>query len=206
MADHLNRRQWLGGAAAVEKAAADAGVPTAVQVSTGRGDATDEMTDAESFDPLEPRYDAFRNFVAQGATRDATDAMIDKAHLMGLTAPELTVLVGGMRALGANAGGTPHGVLTDRPGTLSTDFFVNLLDMGTEWMPAQGAHVYEGKDRATGEVKWTATNVDLIFGSHSQLRALAEVYGQADAGEKFVRDFVAAWVKVMDADRFDLAG
>ena len=195
----------LGGAAAVEKAAADAGVKVTVRVSTGRGDATADQTDADSFAVLEPKADAFRNYLSDGTSRDATEAMLDKAHLLGLTAPEMTVLVGGMRAMGANAAGSAHGVLTNRVGQLTNDFFVNLLDMGTEWTPAQAAHVFEGKDRASGTVKWTATNVDLIFGSHSQLRALAEVYGQSDAAEKMVHDFVAAWVKVMDADRFDLA-
>jgi catalase-peroxidase len=196
----------LGGAAAVEKAAQDAGHDVEVPFVPGRTDATEEQTDAASFEPLEPEADGFRNFV-KGDYSVPTEAMlIDRAQLLTLTAPEMTVLLGGLRVLGANHGGTAHGVFTDRPGTLSNDFFVNLLDMGTAWKPAEGAEgVYEGRDRASGDLKWTGTRVDLVFGSNSQLRALAEVYASDDAGESFVRDFVVAWNKVMTADRFDLA-
>ena len=196
----------LGGAAAVEKAAQDAGHDVEVPFVPGRTDATEEQTDAASFEPLEPEADGFRNFV-KGDYSVPTEAMlIDRAQLLTLTAPEMTVLLGGLRVLGANHGGTAHGVFTDRPGTLSNDFFVNLLDMGTAWKPAEGEEgVYEGRDRASGDLKWTGTRVDLVFGSNSQLRALAEVYASDDAGESFVRDFVVAWNKVMTADRFDLA-
>ncbi len=196
----------LAGNAAVEAAAKAGGVDVSVPFTGGRGDATAEQTDEESFGPLEPIADGFRNY-SQGALGiSAEEMLVDKANLLGLSAPEMTVLIGGMRALGANTGNTDHGVLTDKPGTLSNDFFVNLLDMGTVWAPlTAAADAFEGKDRATGDKKWTATRVDLIFGSHSQLRALAEVYAQDDAKEKFVKDFVAAWTKVMMADRYDLA-
>ena len=195
----------LGGGAAIEKAAKDAGHDLKVPFTPGRMDATQEETDVESFGVLEPRSDGFRNY--RGATEFMApeEALVDKAQLLRLTAPEMTVLVGGMRALGANAGASRHGVFTKTPGTLTNDFFVNLLDMRTEWKPVQGQEgVYEGRDRKTGEVKWTATRVDLIFGSHSLLRALAEVYGSSDGKEKFVKDFAKAWAKVMNLDRFDL--
>jgi catalase-peroxidase len=196
----------LGGGAAIEKAAADAGHDIAVPFAPGRTDATDEQTDAASFEPMEPVADGFRNYQKGDYTTSAEEMLIDKAQLLTLTAPEMTVLVGGMRALGANAGQSSHGVLTDRPGTLTNDFFVNLVDMGTTWSPVSDKQdVFEGRDAATGAVKWTGTRVDLVFGSNSQLRALAELYAQDDAKEKFVADFVAAWTKVMNADRFDLA-
>jgi catalase-peroxidase len=195
----------LGGCAAVEQAAKAAGHDVTVPFAPGRTDASAEQTDAESFDVLEPVADGFRNYLKKQYSVPAEELMVDKAQLLTLTAPEMTVLVGGMRALGANADGSGHGVFTDRVGTLSNDFFVNLLDMGTEWKPSATEGVFEGHDRATGEVKWTGTRVDLVFGSSSQLRAIAEVYGQDDAGGKFVDDFVAAWTKVMNADRFDLA-
>jgi len=198
----------LAGAAAVEKAAQDGGVPVMVPFTPGRTDATAEQTDAASFAPLEPRADAFRNYINDKRHQflKPEEALVDRAQLLTLSAPEMTVLLGGLRVLGANSGGSKLGAFTDRPGTLSNDFFVNLLTMDNVWHPATGAEgVYEGRDRKTGEVRWTASRVDLIFGSHSQLRAIAEVYGQGDAKQKFVRDFVAAWAKVMDADRFDLA-
>lgn len=166
-------------------------------------DASQEQTDVESFAALEPTADGFRNYLGKGNRLPAEYLLLDRANLLNLSAPELTVLIGGLRVLGANHGQSSHGVLTDAPGTLTNDFFVNLLDMGTEWQPAGDA--YEGRDRATKAVKWTATRIDLVFGSHSQLRALAEVYGSADAKEKFVKDFVKAWAKVMNTDRFDLA-
>jgi catalase-peroxidase len=196
----------LGGSAAVEKAAKDAGVDVKVPFTPGRMDASQEQTDVESFAPLEPRADGFRNYI--GSKQQfmlPEEALVDRAQLLRLTAPELTVLVGGLRVLGANAGQSKHGVFTKKPGTLTNDFFVNLLDMSTEWQPAGSDGVYEGRDRKTKAAKWTGTRVDLIFGSHSQLRALAEVYACADSKEKFVKDFVAAWTKVMDLDRFDLA-
>ncbi|HUI12491.1 MAG TPA: catalase/peroxidase HPI [Xanthobacteraceae bacterium] len=194
----------LGGNAAIEKAAKDAGTDVKVPFAPGRMDASAAQTDAESFAPLEPRADAFRNYIGPKRQFMAPEeAMIDRAQLLTLTGPELTVLIGGLRVLGANAKGSKHGVFTAKPGTLSNDFFLNLLDMGTEWTPA-GDGVYEGRDRKSRAKKWTATRVDLIFGSHSQLRAFAEVYGSADAKEKFVQDFAAAWTKVMNADRFDL--
>jgi catalase-peroxidase len=193
----------LGGSAAVEKAARDAGVDVTVPFTPGRGDATEEQTDAESFDVLEPVADGFRNYEKKQYHVSAEELLVDKAQLLGLTAPEMTVLIGGMRVLGTNFNGTKHGVFTDCVGTLTNDFFVNLLDIGVEWKPVNGA-VYEGRDRKTGEVVRTATRVDLVFGSNSVLRALAEVYAQEDNKEKFVRDFVAAWVKVMNADRFDV--
>jgi catalase-peroxidase len=194
----------LGGSAAVEKAAKDAGVSVTVPVTSGRGDATHAQTDVASFAPLEPHADGFRNYYRGGIAMAPEEALVDKAQLLGLSAPEMTALVGGLRVLGANAGGAKHGVFTARPGVLTNDFFVNLLDMATEWT-ATGANAFEGRDRKSGQVRWTATRADLIFGSHAQLRALAEVHACADAKEKFVNDFVAAWVKVMDADRFDLA-
>ena len=194
----------LGGSAAVEKAAKAAGVAVKVPFTAGRMDASQEQTDVDSFAPLEPRADGFRNYVAGKQQFMAPEeALVDRAQLLRLTAPEMTALVGGLRVLGANAGGSKHGVFTKKPGTLTNDFFVNLLSMSTEWSPA-GDNVYEGRDRKTKAIKWSGTRVDLIFGSHSQLRALAEVYGCADAKEKFVRDFVAAWTKVMNADRFDV--
>jgi catalase-peroxidase len=195
----------LGGCAAVEKAAKDAGFEVTVPFRPGRTDAAQEETDVESFTYLEPAADGFRNYLSEGEKRQPETLLVDKAYLLDLTAPEMTVLLGGMRVLGANVGGAQHGVLTDRPGVLSTDFFVNLLAPGTRWKAAEtGENLYEIRDFATDEVKWTATAVDLVFGSNSELRALAEVYASADAQEKFVKDFVAAWVKVMEADRFDL--
>jgi catalase-peroxidase len=195
----------LGGCAAVEKAAKNARVDVKVPFTPGRMDASQEQTDVESFAPLEPRADGFRNYI--GGKRQfmaPEEALVDRAQLLRLTGPEMTALVGGLRVLGANAGGSKHGILTKKPETLTNDFFVNLLDMSTEWGPASDT-VYEGRDRKTKQVKWTGTRVDLIFGSHSQLRAFAEVYACADSKEKFVKDFVAAWSKVMNADRFDLA-
>ena len=198
----------LGGSAAVEKAAKDAGVDVKVPFAPGRADASQEQTDVQSFAPLEPRADGFRNYVNSNKLQfmSPVEALVDRAALLRLTGPEMTVLVGGLRVLGANAGGSDHGVFTDKPGTLTNDFFVNLLDMRTQWQPPTADGVYEGRDRKTTAAKWTATSVDLIFGSHSQLRAFAEVYACTDLKEKFVKDFVAAWVKVMNADRFDLAG
>ena len=193
----------LGGTAAVEKAARDAGVEITVPFAPGRGDASDEMTDAEGFAPLEPLHDAYRNWLKKDYVVPAEELMLDRTQLMGLTAPEMTVLVGGMRVLGTNHGGTRHGVFTDREGVLSTDFFVNLTDMSYQWKAAEN-NLYEIRDRKSGAVKWTASRVDLVFGSNSILRSYAEVYAQDDAGEKFVRDFVKAWTKVMNADRFDL--
>ena len=196
----------LGGSAAVEKAAKDAGVDVKVPFTPGRMDASQDQTDAESFAPLEPRADGFRNYISgKRQFMLPEEALVDRAQLLKLTAPEMTVLVGGLRVLGANAGNSKHGVFTKKPGTLTNDFFVNLLDMSTEWQPAGSDGVYEGRDRKTKAIKWTGTRVDLIFGSHSQMRAFAEVYACADAKEKFVKDFVAAWTKVMNADRFDLA-
>ena len=193
----------LGGAAAIEKAAADAGYDVEVPFTPGRGDATQAQTDAESFAVLEPKADGFRNYYGEGSRMSPTECLVDRADLLTLTVPEMTVLVGGMRALDANTGGAKHGVFTDRPGTLSNDFFVNLLDMSTLWEKSKDAEgLYEGRDRATGEPKWTATPVDLIFGSHSELRAIAEVYAAEDGREKFVLDFVDAWTKVMNLDRF----
>ncbi len=196
----------LGGCAAVEAAAKQAGHEVEVPFAPGRGDAVEEMTDAESFDVLEPTADGFRNYLQNGHAATSEHLLVDKAFMLTLSAPEMTALVGGMRALNANAGQSGRGVLTDRPGTLSNDFFVNLLDMGTEWTAtSDDAEEFEGRDRATGELKWTASRVDLVFGSNSELRALAEVYGANDAEAKFVSDFVAAWDKVMNLDRFDLA-
>ncbi|WP_225770625.1 catalase/peroxidase HPI [Inquilinus sp. Marseille-Q2685] len=197
----------LAGGAAVEKAAKDAGQDVQVPFSPGRTDASQEQTDVASFAPLEPKVDGFRNYLGETLLSLTPEEMlVDRAQLLTLTAPEMTVLVGGLRVLGANTGNSPHGVFTKRPGVLTNDFFVNLLDMGTQWRPSSDAeNVFQARDRKTEELKWTGTRVDLIFGSHSQLRALAEVYGSSDAQEKFVRDFVAAWTKVMNLDRFDLA-
>ena len=196
----------LGGCAAVEKAARDAGHDITVPFTPGRTDASQEQTDVEAFAVLEPEADGFRNYIDPEEKMPAEHKFLDRANLLGLTAPEMTVLTGGMRALGANTGGSRHGVLTDRPGVLTNDFFANLLDMRTEWKTsADEAGAYEGRDRVTGEVRWTATAVDLVFGSHAQLRAIAEVYAAGDGQERFVRDFVSAWTKVMNADRFDLA-
>jgi catalase-peroxidase len=196
----------LGGSAAIEKAAKDAGHDVKVPFTPGRMDASQEQTDADSFAPLEPTADGFRNYVRGKQRLSPEELLVDRAQLLTLTAPEMTVLVGGLRVLGASAGKSKHGVFTKRPETLTNDFFVNLLDMSTQWQPSQGSEtVYEGRDRKTNEVKWTGTRADLIFGSHSQLRALAEVYACADSKEKFVKDFVAAWTKVMNLDRFDLA-
>jgi catalase-peroxidase len=196
----------LGGDAAIEKAAKDAGYTLTVPFTPGRGDATQETTDVESFAYLEPSADGFRNYLGKGSELPAEFKLIDRANLLTLSAPEMTVLIGGLRVLGANYKGSPLGVLTDKPGTLTNDFFVNLLDMGTEWSPSSADDgTYEGKDRATGAVKWTGSRVDLVFGSNSQLRALAEVYAEDDAKEKFVNDFVSAWVKVNNLDRFDVA-
>jgi catalase-peroxidase len=194
----------LGGAVAIEEAAKQAGYDIDVPFNPGRGDATQEQTDVESFAVLEPNADGFRNYYTDASWSSPVNMMIDKANLLNLTVPEMTALVGALRALDANTAGAKHGVFTDRPGTLSTDFFTNLLDMSTVWKPAKEAGIYEGKDRSTGALKWTATPVDLMFGSSSELRAIAEVYAAADGGEKFVNDFVAAWTKVMTADRFDL--
>ena len=195
----------LGGCAAVEQAARDAGYEVSVGFSPGRTDATADQTDAESFAVLEPVADGFRNYWRVDDKRRPEAALVDRASLLSLTAPEMTVLVGGLRTMGANTAGSAHGVLTDRAGALTNDFFVNLLDMGTQWQMSQTEHVYEGRDRETGELKWTATAADLVFGSNSQLRAIAEVYGADDAQEKFVQDFAAAWHKVMSLDRFDLS-
>jgi catalase-peroxidase len=194
----------LGGCAAVEEAAKKAGHKVKVPFTPGRMDASQEQTDVESFAPLEPKADGFRNYVRGKQRLSPEEMLVDKAQLLRLTAPEMTVLVGGLRVLGANVGKSAHGVFTRKPGTLTNDFFVNLLDMGMQWQPNGSDGVYEGRDRKTNKVKWTGTRVDLIFGSNSQLRALAEVYACTDAKEKFVKDFVAAWTKVMDADRYDL--
>jgi catalase-peroxidase len=195
----------LGGTAAVEQAAHKAGVSITVPFTAGRTDATQEQTDVESFAVLEPLADGFRNYVKGNRPIITEDLLIDKAQLLTLTAPELTVLVGGLRSLNANYNGAKHGVFTQAPETLSNDFFINLLDYATSWKATtHEQQVFEGKDRTTGELKWTATRVDLIFGSNSELRALAEVYASDDAKEKFVHDFAAAWTKVMNLDRFDL--
>ncbi len=193
----------LAGNVGVEQAARAAGVDVSVPFAPGRGDATDEMTDAESFAPLEPTHDGYRNYLQASASQAPEELLLDRSQLLGLTAPEMTVLLGGMRVLGTNYGGAAHGVFTDRVGTLSTDFFVNLTDMAYEWKPLSDG-TYEIRERETGSVKWTATRVDLVFGSNSVLRSYAEVYAQDDAREKFVHDFVRAWTKVMNADRFDL--
>ena len=193
----------LGGAAAVEQAAKKGGFDVQVPFKPGRGDATQEQTEVESFAALEPQADAFRNYYRKGYRLSPVDALVDRASTLSLTVPEMTALIGGLRSLDANTGGSKHGVFTDRAGTLSTDFFVNLLDMSTKWAPAKTEGVYEGQDRATGKAKWTATPVDLVFGSSSELRAVAEVYASADGKEKFANDFVKAWAKVMSLDRFD---
>ncbi len=194
----------LGGNAAVEKAAKDAGIDVKVPFTPGRTDASQEQTDVPSFAPLEPRADGFRNYISgKQQFMQPEEALVDRAQLLRLTGPEMTVLVGGLRVLGANANGSKAGVFTSKVGTLSNDFFVNLLDMSTQWHPAQDG-VYEGRDRKTNAVKWTATRVDLIFGAHSQLRAYAEVYATSDAKEQFVHDFAKAWTKVMNLDRYDI--
>ena len=196
----------LGGCAAVEQAAKNAGYDVTVPFTPGRTDASQEQTDVVSFAVLEPAADGFRNYLKAKYSVAAEEMLVDRAQLLTLTAPEMTVLVGGMRVLGANYGKSQHGVFTQRSGALTNDFFVNLLDMRTAWKPTtEDADVFEGRDRATGELKWTGTRVDLIFGSNSQLRALAEVYACEDSQEKFLHDFVAAWNKVMNLDRFDLA-
>ncbi len=194
----------LGGSAAGEKAAQEAGFNITVPFEAGRGDATQEMTDVESIGELEPVHDGYRNFLKKEYTTvNPEEMLLDRTQLLGLTAPEMTALIGGMRVLGTNYGGTQHGMFTDRPGVLSNDFFVNLTDMKYSWQPA-GFNLYNIVDRKSGVTKWTATRVDLVFGSNSILRAYAEVYAQDDNEEKFVKDFVKAWVKVMNADRFDL--
>jgi catalase-peroxidase len=196
----------LGGAAAVEKAAEAAGHDVTVPFIPGRADATQMQTDIESFEVLRPRADAFRNYFGESAYRSPTTSMVDKADLLELTVPEMTALIGGMRALGANAGGVEHGIFTDNPGTLTNDFFVNLLSMDTQWIKSSEMDgIYEGRDRETGEVKWTATPVDLVFGSHAELRAVSEAYAVSGGEEKFVQDFVDAWTKVMTLDRFDIS-
>ncbi len=196
----------LGGGAAIEKAAKAAGHDVRVPFTPGRVDASQEQTDAHSFAPLEPTADGFRNYIRGKQRLSPEELLVDRAELLTLTAPEMTVLVGGLRVLGANAGKSPHGVFTKRPETMTNDFFVNLLDMSTHWQPSAGSEgVYEGRDRKTNEVRWTGTRADLVFGSNSQLRAVAEVYACTDSQEKFVNDFAAAWAKVMDLDRFDLA-
>ncbi|MYE31929.1 MAG: catalase-peroxidase, partial [Chloroflexi bacterium] len=192
----------LAGCAGVEQAARDAGHDVQVPFTPGRTDATQEWTDEESFAVLEPTADGFRNYLQDGQEGRAEDLLVERAGMLTLTAPEMTALVGGLRVLGANTGESSHGVLTDRPGTLTNDFFVNLLDVGTEWQAS--SDVFEGRDRESGDLKWTGTRVDLVFGSNSELRALAEVYGSDDGAGAFVRDFVAAWDKVMNLDRFDL--
>jgi catalase-peroxidase len=194
----------LGGTAAVEQAAKAAGTPVQVPFAAGRVDATQAQTDASTFGVLEPMADGFRNYYQAGAAQAPAEMLVDRAKLLTLTVPEMTALVGGMRVLNANTGAAAHGVFTDKAGVLKNDFFVNLLDMSTKWEKAGTEGVYEGKDRATGKVKWTATPVDLVFGSNSELRAISEVYASADGQEKFVRDFAKAWAKVMNLDRFDL--
>jgi catalase-peroxidase len=195
----------LAGCAAVEEAARRAGHAVQVAFAPGRMDASQQQTDVESFTVLEPLADGFRNYQRSGITTPAEEMLLDRAQLLTLTAPEMTVLVGGMRALDAGIVGTKHGLLTNRPGSLTNDFFVNLLDMGTEWRPSATEGIYEGRDRASGRVKWTGTRVDLVFGSNSELRALAEVYACDGNERKFVQDFVKAWTKAMNLDRFDLA-
>ena len=194
----------LGGAAAIEKAANDAGHTVTVPFKPGRGDATQKMTDVDSFAVLEPKADAFRNYYDDSAYGSPTDMLVEKSDLLTLTVPEMTALVGGMRALGANAGGSTNGVFTDKPGQLSNDFFVNLLDMSTTWAPSKKEGLYEGRDRDSGKLKWTATPVDLVFGSNSELRAVAESYASEDGEKKFIDDFVKAWTKVMNNDRFEI--
>jgi len=198
----------LGGCAAVEEAARKAGVQVEVPFTPGRTDASKEQTDAASFEVLEPIADGFRNYLKEDYSSPPEELLLDKAQQLKLTAPEMTVLLGGMRALDVNVGGSQEGVFTKRPGTLTNDYFVNLLDMGTVWTKSDDEKAkgsYEGRDRKSGELKWTASRVDLVFGSNSQLRALSEVYGSDDSQQKFVRDFVAAWTKVMNLDRYDLA-
>ena len=196
----------LGGCAAIEQAAKNAGSNLVVPFKPGRTDATQAQTDVASFAVLEPKADGFRNYLKGKYSVSAEELLVDRAQLLTLTAPEMTVLIGGMRVLGANFGQSELGVFTKRPGVLTNDFFVNLLDMRTAWQPtAADANVFEGRDRASGEPKWTGSRVDLVFGSNSQLRAIAEVYACADSQEKFLQDFVSAWNKVMNADRFDLA-
>ena len=193
----------LGGCAAVEAAAAAGGNAVSVPFTSGRTDATAKMTDAESFAMLEPQNDGFRNYLGKGNVFSAEHSLVDRAHLLSLSAPEMTALVGGLRVLGANSGGSAHGVFTDNVGTLSTDFFTTMLDMSIEWSATSDAEdMFEGKDRASGAVRWTGTRNDLVFGSNSQLRAIAEVYGSSDSEAKFVQDFVAAWDKVMSLDLF----
>ena len=194
----------VGGNAAVEAAAKKAGHSVEIPFTPGRSDASQKQTDVQSFAWLEPKADAFRNYYTEMSYGSPTEMLVEKADLLTLTAPEMTALVGGMRALDANIGGAKHGVLTSKPGTLSNDFFVNLLDMSTVWSKSKSEGIYEGKDRATGKSKWTATSVDLIFGSNSELRILAEVYASNDGKDKFVTDFVDAWTKVMELDRFDV--
>ena len=193
----------LAGNAAVEAAARAAGHPVEVPFRPGRTDASEAQTDAASFAVLEPLADGFRNWQARPSRVSPEEMLVDKAQLLTLSAPQMTVLLGGLRVLGANTGGSRHGVFTQRPGTLTNDFFVNLVDMGTVWLPV-GDNAFEGRDRRSGQLKWTATRVDLVFGSNSQLRALSEAYAQDDAGARFVRDFVAVWTRVMELDRFDL--
>jgi catalase-peroxidase len=196
----------LGGDGAIEKAANDAGYEVKIPFAPGRTDASQEQTDVESFAVLEPKFDGFRNYLDPGEELSPQALLVERAFMLNLTAPEMTVLVGGMRALNANSGQSKHGIFTKRPGMLTNDFFVNLLDMSTEWKTSgSDKNAYEGRDRKTGELKWTGTAVDLVFGSNSQLRAIAEFYAQEDSKEKFVRDFVTAWNKVMNNDRFDLA-
>jgi len=206
-----NRRQIsladlivLAGAAAIEQAAADAGFDVEVPFVPGRNDTTQELTDVDSFAVLEPKADGFRNYFSSESLLPPAEALVEKADMMGLTVPEMTVLVGGMRTLNANADSSSHGIFTDRPGTLSTDFFVNLLDMSIAWQKSDMEGVYEGVDRESGEVVYTGTTVDLLFGSNSELRNVAELYAQDDMQEQFVQDFVKAWTKVMQLDRFDL--
>ena len=196
----------LGGCAAVEQAARNAGHPVTVPFTPGRADATQEQTDAGSFAVLEPAADGFRNYLGSRCAVPAEELLVDRAQLLGLTAPEMTVLVGGMRVLDTNFGQSRHGVFTERPEALTNDFFVNLLDMGTTWEAvSESGDLFEGRDRATGGLRWTATRVDLVFGSNSRLRAVAEVYGCEDSRQRFVDDFAAAWSKVMNLDRFDVA-
>ncbi|MGH1383022.1 MAG: peroxidase family protein, partial [Shewanella xiamenensis] len=195
----------LGGSVAVEKAAKEAGVTVSVPFTPGRMDATQAQTDVNSFAVLEPAADGFRNYYSKDSSLSPAEMLIERANMLNLTVPEMTVLVGGLRALDANSAGVKHGVFTDKPGVLSNDFFVNLLDMSTKWSKsAKQEGIYEGQDRKSGKLKWTATPVDLIFGSHSELRAVAEVYGAQDGQDRFVQDFVKAWNKVMNADRFDI--
>jgi len=196
----------LGGCAGIEQAAKNAGHTVTVPFTPGRMDARAEQTDGASFEPLEPHADGFRNYQKQKFSVSEEELLVDRAQLLTLTAPELTVLVGGLRALDANHGHTKHGVFTARPGVLTNDFFVNLLDMSTKWTPSKTDGIYEGHDRKTGTLRWTATPVDLIFGSNSELRAVAEVYAEADGKDRFVRDFAKAWAKVTNLDRFDTAG